>query len=303
MNEVVQQRYPERRKKRTRCSADVTGCVVHLHHQFEAPSRYQMWQEAEGWQRWLTAQGASRGTLRLRAHYLDNFADTHECPWDVTVDHIADWLANPNWSAETKKSARASLRSFYSWAVATGRVQRDPTNGIPPIRIAAGIARPCSEEVVRAALDRARQSDRAGYLMILLGAYAGLRLSEITAVHSDDVTDLGLIIKGKGGVTRRVPIHPLLAAPLSAVNGWAFPSPVRSGMHVGPDYVSHRVTGLLGHGWTCHQLRHRFATRAYAASHDLRAVQTLLGHSKPETTARYVAVAQDDLTSAVNGVD
>ena len=51
-----------------------------------------------------------------------------------------------------------------------------------------------------------------------------------------------------------------------------------------------------------HTLRHRFATTAYGVERDLRAVQELLGHSKPETTARYVAVPEGALRTAVAGV-
>ena len=47
------------------------------------------------------------------------------------------------------------------------------------------------------------------------------------------------------------------------------------------------------------RLRHRFATQAYNGTHDLRAVQQLLGHSRPETTARYTLTDDDALTAAV----
>ena len=48
-------------------------------------------------------------------------------------------------------------------------------------------------------------------------------------------------------------------------------------------------------------LRHRFATAAYAVERDLFAVQTLLGHSSPTTTARYTALPPDALHRAVLG--
>ena len=48
--------------------------------------------------------------------------------------------------------------------------------------------------------------------------------------------------------------------------------------------------------------RHRFATQAYRTGRDLRAVQELLGHAKPETTARYAAVPDGSLAAAVAGV-
>jgi site-specific recombinase XerC len=46
-------------------------------------------------------------------------------------------------------------------------------------------------------------------------------------------------------------------------------------------------------------LRHRFATKAYQGSKDIRAVQELLGHSSPATTAVYTLIEDDDLAAAV----
>lgn len=62
------------------------------------------------------------------------------------------------------------------------------------------------------------------------------------------------------------------------------------------------IEAALGDGWTTHSLRHRFATQAYRATRDIRAVQQLLGHSSPTTTARYVLVDEDSLAAAVLAV-
>jgi integrase len=48
-----------------------------------------------------------------------------------------------------------------------------------------------------------------------------------------------------------------------------------------------------------HKLRHRFATRAYRGSGNLRAVQVLLGHSSVATTERYTAVDDDLIRAAM----
>jgi integrase len=76
---------------------------------------------------------------------------------------------------------------------------------------------------------------------------------------------------------------------------------VRLGYHVGPSYVADRVEGVL-EGYTCHSLRHRFATCAYRATKDIRAVQELLGHSSPTTTAKYVLIDEDAMEAAVLSV-
>lgn len=104
-----------------------------------------------------------------------------------------------------------------------------------------------------------------------------------------------------------MPVHPELAAAVRAElerrqdgrhgTGWRFAAhvradgflfPGRTGRGVSPDVVGKTLSRLLGAGWSGHTLRHRFASSAYAAERDLRAVQELLGHSTPVTTARYV---------------
>lgn len=44
-----------------------------------------------------------------------------------------------------------------------------------------------------------------------------------------------------------------------------------------------------------HKLRHRFGTRGYAGTGNLRAVQEALGHASVATTQRYVAVSARDV--------
>ncbi len=138
--------------------------------------------------------------------------------------------------------------------------------------------------------------------MLMFAAYAGLRVSEVARVRFEDIVGDSLRVHGKGGRDRVVPLHPVLleavtVAAAGASAGWIFPG--RWDSHVTPQNVTVRMKRLLGPGWSGHTLRHRFASRAYAADRDLRAVQELLGHSKPETTARYTAVPDGALRAAV----
>lgn len=224
------------------------------------------------------------------------FAREHDLLAATPAD-VQEYLGRPCRGPNGRKSVLATLRSFYRWALARGYVDSDPTRLARTIRVPQGIPRPVPEAVLARALDRADAQTR---LMLLLGAYAGLRRAEIAALHADDITQDGLVICGKGGRTRRIPIHPRLATELR-FTGWAFGSPVRSGQHVGPSYVAGRVEAVL-EGYTCHSLRHRFATCAYRATRDIRAVQELLGHSSPTTTAKYVLIDEDSLEAAVLAV-
>jgi site-specific recombinase XerD len=55
-------------------------------------------------------------------------------------------------------------------------------------------------------------------------------------------------------------------------------------------------------GLSNHALRHTGATLAYKYTHDLRAVQDLLGHADPRTTARYARVVDKALNNPAAAV-
>lgn len=143
--------------------------------------------------------------------------------------------------------------------------------------------------------------------MLTLAAEAGLRRAEIARVHRCDLTrgpaGAELLVHGKGGKLRVVPIGDDLAAAIEKgvdqidiPDGWLF-SGTDDG-HLLPRWVGKLMAGALPDHWTAHTLRHRFATRAYRGSRNLRAVQTLLGHSSVATTERYTAVDHDEIRAA-----
>ncbi|MDO5633275.1 MAG: tyrosine-type recombinase/integrase, partial [Micrococcus sp.] len=103
---------------------------------------------------------------------------------------------------------------------------------------------------------------------------------------------------GKGGKRRDVPLSARLALALRGRGaGWLFPGRIDG--HLSAAYVSKRLSAALGDAGTGHQLRHRFASAAYRAERDLRAVQVLLGHASVATTQLYTAVPDRALRRAV----
>jgi integrase len=251
---------------------------------------------------WLGYLSAARpaSTLYLREYHLRRFAASHPDPWAVDLDELGRWLGAHGWAPETRRSYRSSLRSFYQWARATGRLEADPTAELLPIRVPRGEARPAPDAVYRAAV--ASADDRVA-LMLELGRQAGLRRGEIARVHSGDVeADLvgwTLRVTGKGGVVRRVPMLDDLARRLRALpTGYAFPGQIDG--HLSPAYVGKLMSRALDPGWTAHGLRHSFASAAHEASgHDLPLTQSLLGHASIETTRRYVLVDDASKRAAV----
>jgi integrase len=291
------------------------------------------WQQnIDDWTAWLEAGNKAGSTVYQRRWQLRLLAEMYpgRSPWKLSNDDLVRWLTAQKWGPEATKGASSALRGFYGWAVATGRTKRNPAAALPEVRVQRHLPRPASDDAVDAALAGADDKTR---LMILLGALAGLRASEIARLRWDQVgapsVTTGVVlpppksrsylhIRGKGGRERTIPLHPALAVELATEKSrrdagsigsgyrythhgdvWVFPGQTAGGMH--PGHVSHVLSAALG-PVTGHQLRHRFATRALAVDGNLRAVQQLLGHVSPTTTAVYTAVADDTLTKTVNAL-
>lgn len=134
--------------------------------------------------------------------------------------------------------------------------------------------------------------------MAMLAAYAGLRASEIARVREDDFDGYRLLVRGKGGKERLLPIrHPELLKQLTEMRGFAFPGP---NGHMTPGHVTKLLSRALDGKWTAHTLRHRAATKAHEGTRDIFAVSKMLGHSRVETTQRYVRVGEDAIARALD---
>ena len=246
---------------------------------------------------WLRAGGVAEGTVTLRVCHVNRFSKKVDVLTATTEDVIA-WLENPAWKPNTRQAGRASLRSFYRWATETGLVDKDPTAKTRPVKVPPRAIKEAPQEALLTALERVGERDR---LAIMLAAYAGLRRAEIATLHADHIGDRMLTVTGKGSKTRRVPIHPLLEGPLREVKergGYVFPGADGWGP-VGPDAMGRRISRALPDGWTAHSLRHYYAGHVYRASHDIRAVQQLLGHASIATTQIYTHIDDDELHRAV----
>lgn len=250
---------------------------------------------------WLAAGGSPAATRELRGHHMRRVArELPAGPLATSQDDLVAWLGAHEWAPNTRRAYRATVRAFYRWCVECGHLDTSPAAGLPPIKVPRGRPRPTPEDDYRAALAAADERVRVA---VLLGGACGLRRGEIARVRREDVEHdlLGwcLRVEGKGGHVRLVPLPDQLAALLLAQDpGWIFPNPA-TGTHLTPHHLGKIVSRVLPDGMTTHTLRHRCATVAYAALPDLRAVQELLGHARPETTAIYTAVAPDNVRRLV----
>ena len=262
------------------------------------------WRESiNGWTDTLRAAGLSAQTIKSRRYKMVHLAALFmpSGPEDVTTEQIVQVFARQQWKPETRKAYRNTISSFFRWLHKSCRRSDDPSLDVPRVKKPHAHPRPCPDKYITAAMEKATAAEK---LMIRFGAECGLRRGEIAHVHSDDVVadsaGHSLIVRGKGDKQRIVPLPDDLAAIVMDANGYLFPG--RFGGHVEESYIGDHISHLLPDGYAAHTLRHRFATTAYAATHDLFVVAELLGHESVETTEHYVAMPDGRLREATAAV-
>ena len=251
-----------------------------------------------GFEAWMQAAGHSEGTRNLRLNFIRRFCAVND-PLTCTMTDVALFMAQSHWKPATRASARSSLRVFYDWLALEGLRVDSPMVGMKPVRVQQGVPHPCPEDGLQRALKIADDRTR---LAIMLAGFAGLRRAEVASMHGVNIGEYELRVTGKGNKTRVIPVHPDLeqwVAPFRGRDVYLFP---RGASHVTPTTVGRWVRKVLPEGYSTHSLRHRFASQVHAASKDLRAVQTLLGHSSLATTQIYVNVSSDQLAHAVHSL-
>ncbi len=133
---------------------------------------------------------------------------------------------------------------------------------------------------------------------------AGLRIAEALSLTGRDVPlARQIMLTGKGGKTRLVPILPIVAeavAEYMRLTPYQLgpDAPIFRGARGGvlrPEIIQAEVRRLrsalgLPETATPHALRHSFATHLLAGGGNLRTIQQLLGHESLSTTQRYTDV-------------
>jgi integrase/recombinase XerC len=150
----------------------------------------------------------------------------------------------------------------------------------------------------------ARARDDDDRLLLLLGAHAGLRVSEMLALRWDDV-DVGerllLVRAGKGGKDAFVALTPKLAETLRAAQRLALAEGGRATvLTLRSQYgVYRRLRRLCERAEVrfrgVHALRHSAGTRLYRQTRDLGQVQDHLRHATLDMARRYARSDRRDL--------
>lgn len=205
----------------------------------------------------------------------------------------------------------SSLRGFYDWLSERGEAAFNPARSLQLKARRRELPRVLDVDALQALLDAPAPIDepekslwvRDRAVMELFYS-SGLRLSELAFLRLLDM-DLAsghVTVTGKGNKQRRLPVGSKARQAIKdwlplrekwageKSEDWVFLTP-RGGrfyeraIQLRLDHQARRV-GLPQHVHP-HMLRHSFASHLLESSHDLRAVQELLGHADISTTQIY----------------
>lgn len=263
----------------------------------------------------------------LAALAADGVADLGE----VTERRVAAYLAGlrqgdgerPALAPASAARALSAVRGLHRFALREGLIAEDPAREVAPPAPPRRLPKALDVDQVAAILAAAGADgvlglrDRA-LLEFLYGT--GARISEAVGAGVDDL-DLAegtVLLRGKGGRDRLVPVGGYAVAALQAYLVRSRPVLAAAGaaggaVARGRVFLNARGTplsrqsawtilrraaeraGLGGRQISPHTLRHSYATHLLDGGADVRVVQELLGHASVTTTQVYTLVTVDRL--------
>ncbi|MFY1585428.1 site-specific tyrosine recombinase XerD [Micromonospora sp. WMMD734] len=285
-------------------------------------------------------RGLSTNTLTSYRRDLERYLDTLAAAGVsdlAAVDarqveaHLARLRAgdddHPPLAVTSAARAASAVRGLHRFAVREGLTGDDPSRDVRPPTPARRLPRALPVDDVVRLLEAAGPVTATGdgaalalrdraLLEFLYGT--GARISEAVGVAVDDldVDEGAVLLRGKGGRTRLVPIGGYAVDALRAYLVRARPALLAAGRGTPTVFVNARGGPLTRQGaWTVlrraagraglpvdgphavspHTLRHCYATHLLDGGADVRVVQELLGHASVTTTQVYTLVTVDRL--------
>lgn len=236
---------------------------------------------------------------------------------EATLQRLAEEWRDLSRATVARKAA--ALRRFFGFLADEGDRADDPSPALPRPAAARPLPRTLSHRdvdalfaAIAARLARPLPADLRNAALIELLYGSGLRASELVslprnAIHPDRPF---LILKGKGGRERLVPISDRARAAVAAWRAhvgrdraFLFPSGAGHLSRVRLFQIVRAIAadaGIAPDRISPHVLRHAFATHLLEGGADLRALQTMLGHADIATTEIYTHVDASRLVALVN---
>lgn len=265
---------------------------------------------------------AYRQDITRLANYLNQQGVT---VWaDFQRAHLEGWIAESRDAGLAIRSVQRQLsavRRFYDWLARTGEAGTHPTHGYQLKRVRQDLPQVLDVDLMKQLLDapppqdeKALQLWRRDKAVLELFYSSGLRLSELSHARLGDIDLTGglITVLGKGRKTRVLPVGKMARTAIldwlairpdfvrASSENWLFLS--QRGTRLSERSIQMRLLHQaerigLDRRLYPHLLRHSFASHMLESSHDLRAVQELLGHSDIRATQIYTHLDFQHLAS------
>ena len=223
------------------------------------------------------------------------------------INEYLKYLQQNGKKTSTISRSLASIRSFYQYLMRVKKIKHDPTENIQSPKVEKRVPSVLTSEEVEKLLSQPKAVDLKGTRdkAMLEVAYAtGMRVTEIISLNVDDVDlDSGFISCKSVNRQRNIPLGSISIAALREYIRDARPIMIKNDDETSL-FVNVNGKRLTRQGFwkivkyykeqahiekdiTPHILRHSFATHLLQNGAELKAIQTMLGHSDISSTQVY----------------
>ena len=229
-------------------------------------------------------------------------------------------LKSLNKKTSTISRNLATIRSFYTYLVRTKKVKKDPTVGVQSPKVEKKTPSILTAKEVELLLEQPKDVDLKGIRdkAMLEFAYAtGMRVTEIISLNISDVNiKESLVVCNTGFKKRNIPLGSISMKALAEYIEKARPILIKD-ENTEALFVNVNGKRLTRQGFwkivkfykeqahiskeiTPHVLRHSFSTHLLQNGAEIKAVQSMLGHSDISSTQVYMQFQKENLKDIYN---
>ncbi len=241
------------------------------------------------------AKGYSKETIRtydINLHEALDFIVVEKEEQKITFELMPYRLKIKNLSKKTVYKKLSVVKSFVNYLREEGlniRVLSDEY-----VKTAKTLPKPIDDANIKEALEKAKIDER---VLIELLYSLGLRISELENLKIKDIKNSWVIVKGKGGKIRQLPLIKSVETLLDEFIKEFSPKEYlfeKDGKRLSSNQLRYKLSKTfkgLGLKVTPHQLRHSFATELLQSGASIVDVSKLLGHQSLDSTQIYTKLA------------